>query len=91
MQTLTPAFYPGPPVRYVQPVPATISSLVKLPPVHGTESVCFPSPFSPVGGAAEWQSNELLLKDNCMRKTALVCPLDADINALYYVNPVPKL
>jgi hypothetical protein len=62
-----------------------------LPPVHNTSSNCLPSPFSPYGGALEWQSNELLIKDPCLRRLARVSPLDCDIRTLYYVNNVPKL
>src|SRR5437870_4789525 len=62
-----------------------------LPPVHNKKSNCFPSPFSPFGGALEWQSNELILKDPCLRKQAGVTPIDCAITDLYYVNPTPKL
>jgi hypothetical protein len=62
-----------------------------LPPVHNMSSNCLPSPFSPYGGALEWQSNELILKDPCLRRLARVSPLDCDIRQLYIINPIPKL
>lgn len=88
---LTPSCYQPPPVIYSRGCPPTIASLIWVPPVHGSKSICFPSPFSPKGGALEWQSNELIMKDQCLRKLAGVAPLDCGITDLYIVNPIPKL
>ena len=83
------ACYPGPPEKYLR---NGINAVATYPQMefHGQQSICSPSPFSPHGGAKEWQSNELLLKDECMRKLAYVAPLDCALNATYYVNKVPK-
>ena len=87
----TPACYPGwglyDPAQCQPGVDFPTSTPMEL---HGSRSICFPSPFSPYGGAREWQSNELILKDACLRSLARVAPLDCDITQLYYVNPVPK-
>jgi hypothetical protein len=58
---------------------------------HGSQSLCFPSPFSPYGGSVEFNSNDLLLKDAELRKLANVSPLDCGITALYWLNPNNKL
>lgn len=57
---------------------------------HNKHTPCMPSPFAPHGGAQEWQTNELLIKDPCLRALARVTPLDCGITATYTVNPVPK-
>lgn len=89
--SLSPACYPGPPEIYLDPHNRSLASLVVTPPLHGNQSMCYGNPFAPYGGAKEWNNNELLLKDDCMRRLAYVAPLDCDITALYYVNPIPKI
>lgn len=69
----------------------TLAELYPIPAVHGNRSMCSPSPFAPHGGAKEWNSNDLILKDDCMRKLAYIAPLDCALNAVYYVNKIPKL
>ncbi len=96
-QNSTPACFPGwglynadeckatgvPEAKPTGPGPAGLA-------LHGKKSNCMPSPFSPYGGAEEWQTNELLMKDPCLRALARVTPLDCGITATYYVNPVSK-
>lgn len=62
------------------------SALAKMRP-----TILHPNPFAPHGGAREWKSNSLLLKDQELRCKAGVQKLDAGIKELYTVNPVPKL
>lgn len=50
-----------------------------------------PNPFSPHGGAREWCSNDLILRDTDLRRLARVRPLDCGIRDLYMINPTPKL
>jgi len=57
--------------------------------VHCKKSNCMPSPFAPHGGAAEWQTNELIMRDPCLRSLARVSPLDCNVTNLYRVNPTP--
>lgn len=85
MQNLSPACYPTAPSVTLN------SEFVKeektvLPPQHNRESICLGNPFSPTGGSAEWNSNELILKDECMRQLAFVKPLDCNIKSLYYIH-----
>jgi len=84
---MNPASYPSIPEIYLDQEEIRYS----LPPLHGKQSICYGNPFSPLGGSCEWNNNELLLKDPCIRKLAYVNPLDTEITALYYKNPVPKI
>lgn len=62
-----------------------------VPPLHNRQSICLGNPLSPYGGAKEWNTNDLALKDQCMRKLAGVAPLDCGTTALYWLHQCPKI